>query len=115
MFTSEIQAVRSLEAEVAKAWEAVDDADLEKQYQAQKEAEELESQLDWQKGELEAKVFEWVVGHPDFTDPAPDAPEKTPEYMQAAAELLRDLTEDELLLSFADKWENPTPTQPSRW
>ena len=45
MFTSEIQTIRSLEAEVAEAWEAVDTADREKQYDAQKEAEELESQL----------------------------------------------------------------------
>lgn len=108
MITSEIQAVRSLEAEVSEAWkafEAVDQADWEKQYHAQKEAEELERQLEDQKGALETKVFEWVEGHPDFTDPDPDASEKTPEYMQAAAELLRRLTDDELLLGFADKWE----------
>ena len=105
MFTSEIQTIRSLEAEVAEAWEAVDTADREKQYDAQKEAEELESQLADRKGELEAKVFEWVEGHSDFTDPDPDASEKTPEYMRAAAELLHKLTDDELLLSFADKWE----------
>ena len=105
MFTSEIQAIRSLEAEVSKAWEAVDTADWEKQYRAQKEAEELEKQLAEEKGDLEVKVFEWVTMHPDFTDPNPEAPEKTSEYMEAAATLLRELTDEDLLLSFADKWE----------
>ena len=42
---------------------------------------------------------------PDFTDPDPEAPEKTSEYMETAATLLRELTDDDLLLSFADKWE----------
>lgn len=82
---ADIQAVRSLEAEFSEA-----------------QKKELEKQLEDQKGGLEVKVFEWIEGQPDFIDPDSDAPEKTPEYMQAAAELLRKLTDDELLLSFAD-------------
>ena len=99
---ADIQAVRSLEAEFSEA-----------QKKAQKK--ELEKQLADQKWKLEVKVFDWVVSHPDFKAPDPEASEKTPEYMRAAAEMLRNLTDDEYLLGFADMWEYPFSKRQSRW
>ena len=101
--TERIHEMYAREQESAEAYQKIDNAE------SAREAEMLTEELDYELANLEADILAWVEGQPEFADPDPENPEKTPGYFHVAADVLRrHMGWEPFLFRLADRWENFT-------
>lgn len=102
-FIDEIHELHAREQLLNEAWRGIETAsDMQNVCN-------MTEKLDEERATLEAEIFQWVERQPDFKDPDPECPEKTPGYFHVAADVLRrHIFLDSFLIDLAWYWEHMT-------
>ena len=88
-----------------REWEFVEASRKVSDAESAYEVEKMLNALSKETVDLEEDILVWVEGQPEFADPDPESPEKTPAYFQAAADVLRMHTGGEpFLMELANYW-----------